>query len=38
MTKSITVPGWGREEGIALLHAHKGRATRQGISLFDPSV
>ena len=41
MTKSITAPGGGGgggKVGIALLHAYKGRATRQGISLFGPSV
>ena len=42
MTKSITAPdGGGRggeKVGIALLHAYKGRATRQGLSIFGPSV
>ena len=38
MTKSITAPGWGGgvgagKRGSALLHAYKGRATRQGISM-----
>ena len=42
MTKSITAPGvgggGGGEVGIALLHAYKGRATRQGLSIFGPTV